>query len=383
MSCEKRLPKAAILTWCYNTGPTNYGQIIQCYAMQTIVQRLGYDTKLIRYRKRDANELLDLDNESEFSINLYELWYRLEKVERKINARILRFIQFVKENIEMSNQCYTKEQIEKECKDCSLLICGSDQIWNPQWFDDVYALNFGDESQIRIAYAASGVLIEDEPSEAIYKELGGYLECFDAISVREKDSIDILKKYTGKNIIDVPDPTLLLGQDEWNQVAAGQLEEEPYILCYSLGRLRIQKVLLKYIMLKHNVKKILFITSGFREEEDELETGHFFYSVKDAGPAEFIALIRDAEAVCTDSFHGLALSIIYQKQFYIFERYGINVNSIANTKRQRNLLDKVGIKEQRTVKCVKEIETLEAIDYSKVQLTQFKNELYGLIKNAL
>ena len=72
MDKKEKLPKAAILTWCYNNGSVNYGQILQCYAMQVIVQRLGYDVKVVKYRKKDPDEPPERMNKSEVLTGLYE-----------------------------------------------------------------------------------------------------------------------------------------------------------------------------------------------------------------------------------------------------------------------------------------------------------------------
>lgn len=371
MSDKNRQPKAAILTWCYNNGKTNYGQILQCYAMQITVQRLGYDTKVIRYRKRDKDDWPDENYKSQLTTDLYELWNRLEKVENQIDLRILRFIEFIRNNIHLSNQCYTKEQIEEECKDCEVLFCGSDQIWNPIWFDDVYALNFGNSLQKRIAYAPSGILVENEENKEIYKILGKCVDRFDIVTVREKESIEILEKYTKQKIEDVVDPTLLLSQEDWDQVASDIDINEDYIFCYFLGRIRMHKMLLKRIMKKYSVKKICFITSGDYEDEDRWNPGNYFYPIKDAGPAEFVSWIKGAKAVCTDSFHGMALSIVYQKQFYVVKRGSSNMHIVANLLRQKNLLRKVGIGEERIVTCVRELETIDPIDYEGIRSSQY------------
>lgn len=375
MNRRTRREKAALLTWCYNNGKTNYGQILQCYAMQTMIQRLGYEVKLIRYRKKTPDE--KLGNGCCFvPINdLYELWYRLKKVEGKVDIRIIRFIWFIKKYIHLSRQCYTKEQVETECKDCKVLFCGSDQIWNPVWFDDVYALNFGRDGQKRIAYAPSGILVENDQSRDVYRGMGKYLERFDWISVREKKSVEILKKYTEKPVMDTVDPTLLLSRKDWDKVATHRLSEEPYIFCYSLGRLRPNKLLVKRIMKRYDAKKVLFTTSGHYENESEQESGGCFFSVDTAGPSEFLALIRDAEAVCTDSFHGLALSLIFKKQFYIFERNDPDIAVWASMLRQENLLEKVGITDKRIMRNVTDIERMEPIDYKKVRTTGYWKQI--------
>ena len=383
MDKEKKSPGAAIITWCYDNGKTNYGQILQCYAMQELWRKMGYRTKIVRYRRRDREETMFLEKRSELGVNLYELWYRLKKVEKNLDMRIVRFIAFIKKYISLSEQCYTKKQVEEACGDCEVLVCGSDQIWNPEWFQDIYALNFGEDRQKRIAYAPSGVFVENERNENVYRDLGKYLDHFDLVTVREKDSIEILKKYTRKRIVDVPDPTLLVTQTDWNRVAAKHVVTGPYIFCYSLGKLRKHKVLLKHIMKKYGANKVMFLVSGFYEKEDELEKGGYFYPLEHIGPSQFIALIRDARAVCTDSFHGLALSVVYRKQFFVFDRIDPRTDINANTARQRNLLEKIGIGNERFVRCVRDMDKIEEIDYEKVQLETRWDEIKALLGSVL
>lgn len=383
MGNDNRSRKAVIVTWCYDNGRTNYGQILQCYAMQTMVRRLGFDTKVLRYRERKEKEEISLNKKSKEYIDLYELCYRLGTVEREPSIRIFRFVEFIKENISLSEQCYTKQEVEQECKDADVLFCGSDQIWNPLWFKDVYALNFGKASKKRIAYAASGVFTENPQNELIYKELGRYLDCFDLVTVREKVSIDILSKYTKQKIMDVVDPTLLLSSDDWNRIAARPIIDEPYIFCYCLGRIRGHKLLLKRIMRKYGVEKILCIASDFREyERESVEKGYFRW-VTDAGPKEFIALIRNAQAVCTDSFHGMALSIVYQKQFYLFERTGPRSQLVANLARQENLLEKLGITGMRMITCAKELDECDEIEYDRVCIKENQENAEELLKRII
>ena len=378
---EKR-PKAALVTWCYR-GEANYGQVLQCYAMQRVIQLLGFDVAVIQYRKPDEKEYLYRRWKSKLLIGLYELWYRLVKVEHRADIRIIRFIQFIRKNIRLSRQCYTKEQVEKESENCSALFCGSDQIWNPLRYDDIYVLHFGALSQKRIAYAPSGVFVENTSTETVYKKIGRCLDSFDLVTVREKESIDILDKYTRKKIVDVVDPTLLVTRKEWDQIARGQLSKEPYVFCYFLGRFRGYKMLIKKIMREYKVNKILFVTSGFYKEENELNADTYFRSVKGVGPSEFLALIRDAQAVCTDSFHGIAFSIIYQKQFYMLGRNIPQKDFWASTWRQSNLLEKVGIGGQQTISCLKDLERWKKIDYSNIHLEMLWKEAEQILSPVL
>lgn len=384
MKRQTEYQKAAILTWCYTKGTINYGQILQCYAMQTVIRRFGYHTTVIRYRKLNKDGVLGKGRGvPSLLTDLYELWHRLTKEERHTDVRIWKFIGFIKKNINLSRQCYTKMQVEEECKDCSVLFCGSDQIWHPAEFDDVYALDFGKPLQKRIAYAPSGVFYDDIQTEAVYKKLGECIEKLDLVTIREKQSKDILSKYTKKEIKVVVDPTLLLTKDEWNQIAAERTEKQPYIFCYFLGRLRPYKMLLKRVMDKYRVTKILFVTVGEYKDENEINEDEHFCFIKNAGPAEFIALVRDAEAVCTDSFHGMAFSIIYQRQFYVFKRNVVGNHLWASLWRQESLLEQVGIKEQRMIKCVKDLKLVEEIDYRKIDLEQLREKIKQLLEQEL
>ena len=331
--------KASILTWCYNNGKANYGQVLQCYAMQELVRMLGYDPIVIRYRKPDGNENVP---EDEAARDRHELSYRYEKVEGEKDERIQRFITFIKEHISLSKQCYSKEEVSECCKGSKVIFCGSDQIWNLLVFDDVYALNFETYDAKKIAYAPSGIFVELKKWKDKLTLLGSCLNSFNLVAVREEESIPILEKYTDKSMEAVMDPTMLVPVQKWDSIAGERLSEESYIFCYSLGKLRENKVMLRYLLKKYNARKVLFITSGFFPNEDNLEEDDLFKAVKNAGPAEFISLIKHAEAVCTDSFHGLVFSIAYKKQFYMFRRHAENADFDlwGNRSRQRNLLKK-------------------------------------------
>lgn len=363
----KEKGKAAILTWCYNNGKTNYGQILQCFAMQEVISQLGYDPVVVRYRRPDSDENVYGLPKSER--DRYEYDYRIRVVEGKKDKRIERFMSFIRENIELSEQCYTKAEVEEVTADCEVLVCGSDQIWNPLWFDDIYALNFGSPGQRRIAYAPSGVLDESSTQATlIYKEIAEYIERFEFVTLREKKGVEILKKYSNKIISDAIDPTMLVTQDRWDEVSALPVSTERYVFCYSLGRMRPHKILLRYFMKRYRADKVFFITSGHYDEEDELETDDVFKAVTDAGPAEFISLIKNAVAVCTDSFHGIAMSAIYRKQFYVICRNDPNISVWASMERQMNLLDKLGMKDGRIVRSIADAESMADINYKEITL---------------
>ena len=359
------MKKIAIATWCDNMGVTNYGQVLQCYAMQKICEKLGAEVFVINFRKKTEQDMLQGHFSNETLNRCYEFVYKVSKVEEKIDKRILRFRKFIRKSIRLSTPCYTIEEVEVCTKDCDILLCGSDQIWNPLWTHPVFALNFGTKEQKRIAYAPSGIALEDSYSISKYKELAGYIQRFDAIAVRERQGAEILRKYSKKDIKDVLDPTFLLEDKDWGKVMASRIIEEPYVFCYTIGNIRPYKHLLKALMYRYGAKKVIYIPSNIIESDYKDSVN--FMAYKSAGPAEFLSLIKYAQLVCTDSFHGIALSMNLKKQFCTLTRAQNGNEAIASEDRITNILEKAGL-ENRKIRCVKDIEKLQEVHYESVEV---------------
>ena len=354
--------KVSIMTWCDNNGPTNYGQILQCYAIQTMVQKLGLEPVVIQYRKKSDLDFYQGKFKIGFLNQIYEVLFKIFVIEKKFNRRIFLFRKFIKEQIKRSRPCYDKIDIENVVKDCKCLICGSDQIWNPIWFDPMFFLEFGTTYQKRIAYAPSGIAIEEAEMEEVYSKMGMLINKIDVVSIRESMGAQILNKYTDKKIETVLDPTLLLDRKDWDKIVSKRLIREPYIFCYVMGSLRQHKLVLRQLMKRYKVKKIVFIPSNIVEDRVGFAT-----PLTDAGPAEFVSLIKYAEAICTDSFHGTTLSIKYRKQFYLLKRVQQDCYRWANFSRIDNVLDKIQI-DGRLVSCVKDVNSLGDINYKIVDI---------------
>lgn len=366
--------KAAILTWCDNNGPTNYGQILQCYAMQNLVDSWGYESFVVQYRTKDDRDIMkhNFSNRNPLGRWLnkhYENRYNLEVIERGETDRVKAFKKFIREHIRLTSPCYTKAAVEYETKDCELLVCGSDQIWNPIWFHPIWFLDFGTKEQKRIAYAPSGIFHDDEESAVYYKKMVPLLDNLDVITVREQLGAEILSKYTEKEVQAVLDPTLLMDSKQWDEVAADPLIEGEYIFCYIMGSIRPYQLILRELMKKHGAKKVVYIPSNLLQEGRLPD----FVAYEEAGPAEFISLIKHAKAVCTDSFHGTAISILYGKQFYNVRRAQAGVEKFGGTQRVDNLLGQLQIG-SRTLGNVKETRKMSDIDYGVVyeKLNEYK-----------
>lgn len=285
-----RPPKAAILTFCNNNGPTNYGQILQCCAVQRFLTAMGYEAGVVLYQKNAANEV--------------------------VTDRKRRFDSFIQRHIQTTRPCFTIRDVETVTDGCDVLICGSDQVWHPNYVDRIWALDFGRAEQKRIAVAASGVFHENEKTIPALKELGRALDRFDVVSVRESRAKEILSRYTNKPIHALADPTLLLPGEEWDALASESAAREPYILCYCLGFAQNHALLIQEAARLYGNIPVRLIPSNLFNES----LSGFFCPELGVGPAEFLSLVRNARAVITDSFHGVAFSLIYGVDCYPVRR---------------------------------------------------------------
>lgn len=190
------------------------------------------------------------------------------------------------------------------------LFVGSDQVWNPEYIgnDIRYFLNFVPPEK-RFSYAASfGVSEIPSKYKDIYKES---LNSMNKISVREVQGVNIVKSISDITAKLVADPTLLLTQNAWNDLArvSDFSSNENYVLIYILGELspKNSEIIVDYAKSKH--AKIITIMGDVYDSDYWIPT-----------PIDFLAAIRGATAVFTDSFHCSVFSIIFNIPFIVFDR---------------------------------------------------------------
>ena len=173
----------------------------------------------------------------------------------------------------------------------------------------------------------------------------------------------------------------MLESCDWNSICPSRIIKEKYVFAFFIGYIDPQKHLIKQIGKKYNAEKIVYIKMDISNENfNELDNMEGLSAV---GPAEFVALVRDAEAICTDSFHAFAFSIIFEKQFYLMNRVYTPLDEVSN-QRWDNVMDKVGI-ERRYSNSKKEILALKDVDYDSVfqKIETLKNESREWLLSAI
>ena len=352
------MKKIAVYTWCYDIGKTNYGQILQCYATQEMLRKLGYAPTVLRYRKPLPDENI-FEFKRADKREKYEREYRIRYIEGVEDTRIDKFFEFITKNINCTIPCYTEEELKTVSSDAEVLVCGSDQLWAPEMYDPVSLLRFTGENQKRISYATSGLNNADIVDRQMCKELSEELQRFAAVSVRENSSKNFLEKLINKEVEVVLDPTLLLPDNIWKEICTPCVTEEKYILAFFLGPFTYNKIVLKELMRLYKVDKVLYIKSSYFREEGIVSEGKFIEAVG-IGPREFLSLIKNAEAIYTDSYHGSVFSVIFHKQFYVVNhRSPYRINELCE-----NL--KIG---NRRTESIRQLEDREEIDYRVVDKT--------------
>jgi len=332
----KKTTKQNVGTITFQTS-YNYGAVLQAYALRKTIEKLGYSSDIINYippiRSQAFYEKPSLFSKgiSPSSLAVFGIDRILFPAPRK--KRYERFMEFFSSQLKLAAEtCRTTDDLRNIASKYDTFVCGSDQVWNTRSYgiNDGYFLNFVPPDKRKVAYAPSfgHANIEDSHREFVKKSLAS----FHSLSTREETGKKIIAEIVGRESEVVLDPTFLIKQDDWNEIAAERVVDEPYILCYIFS---YPKTLLETArtLKKRTGFPILFV--------DAVGRGIFCRSMKamlDVGPREFLALIRDAEIVLTTSFHGTALSINYRKPF-ITQYKG--TNSVAAGSRITGILDKV------------------------------------------
>lgn len=291
----------------------NYGAFLQAYALQKAIEGISSEKKIyvIDYNPPEMEKVYIshiggwYDKKCSIITNLIrgtEHYYHiyLNSIRSRRFKSCLR-----KLNLKELN---TKQHYDT-------IVVGSDQVWNTKTTSGIVPYYFGvhpclESVNRRISYAASlGGMRYDEKELSEVKKL---IACFDAVSVREKTDITYVASITGEKVHSVIDPTLLMDDFFWNTFAS-KCKEEDYILFYTLEE---NHVLLSSALdeAKKRGATLIIISPVPLIRKRSIVKTKYIWTV---GPDEFVALIKNASAVFTNSFHATCFSLIFRKKFHV------------------------------------------------------------------
>lgn len=310
----------------------NFGAVLQCYALQSFLESQGFEVKVIDYRcKAIEQTYYFLNIKSLFSrFNIFasilnymnQIYQWKDRLHRKRG-----YENFRKKFLHLTDPM---NEIEKDLG-FDVYITGSDQVWNTQLLhglDKMYFLDFPQsEGTKRISYAVSSEQNAINELRKYENYLRRALNNFTSISVRESAFAYELKKYTSKNIHVCLDPTFLIAREDYIKLAI-RPKYNNYILVYHMAEIPEGSKLAEKIARK-NGAKIVEIHARFANRKDKSR------HIQNVGPLELLGYIAYANMVITTSFHGLALSLILEKNFYVMSKSG--------NLRLRNICSELGL----------------------------------------
>lgn len=308
------MKQIGIITHFY--GSENYGGVLQSYALCQFLRNQGFDAEQIQYDK-DKGESIKrrLGKIYRYTLSIPRR-IKQKSIYREIKERKAVFALFRDKQVCHSKEVFAKDLLHKLAKEYQLYITGSDQVWHPNAVCDAYLLDFGVDGVKKMSYAAS--VAKDTLSIEELKRYKGAFTDYTAISVREKSAIELLQPVAPVEIQWVVDPVFLLKREEWKLLIGSKCDSERYVLCYFLGNDSSERKIAKeYANCKNLRLKVMPFLNGEISESD-LDYGD--ERIINASPVEFVQLIQNAEIVFTDSFHATAFSLLFEKQFYVFER---------------------------------------------------------------
>lgn len=327
----------------------NYGALLQTYALQRSITSIGYEATVIDY----SNSNIDKERKKPYwreyrnPLNYHNdrLIYEIESVKEK------KLREFLNTRINKTEKA-DRDNISEISSDLDVVFTGSDQVWNDGItdFDDTYYLDFV-PAEKRCSYAAS-IGREVIPAENIPR-MQRLLFNYRAISVREETAKEALESQMGISSTRVLDPTLLLSEKEYKEIAKKPTEKR-YVLLY---------MLLYSESLVHSAKKmakekdvpVFCINSSGKRIKGVVDCS-------EAGIEEWLGLFLNADFIFTNSFHGTAFSINFNKQFNV----ELPPAKIQASSRVKDILKIFGLENQ----VIENRETkVDIIDYELINKT--------------
>lgn len=333
---------------CIKYYHENYGGVVQCFAFTEFLKNNGVEFQLIKYNKKNGLKGIIKNLPRIFNRILlkdkYEQFKKIIGLKRNKDYRANYLIRmntihnFQKHYFTNILEVNSYQELSKIAVKFDSFISGSDQLWSPAGLPtNFFNLMFVPDQIKKVSYASSfGVSNIPWYQKTRTKK---FLLRFDNISVREEQGAKIINELIHKKVDIVVDPVFLLTKNEWELILGDKLiMSNSYIFAYFLGDNEIHR---QEVIDFAKRKKIKIVTMPHLDQYIKKDEHFGDVQLYDVDPFDFLRLIRNANYICTDSFHGTAFSILFNKQFIVFDRYKKNSTTSKNSRIESicNMLD--------------------------------------------
>lgn len=337
----------------------NFGAVLQAYGTEKYLAAKGFEPVLIDYTPLPKVENDKAVKKSSRIINkLSLLKHPFNVLYGKIKRKKMN--DFKSENLKISSDRYVGE-ISKLKEDYDVIIAGSDQIWNTDlsFGSKTFFMDFNTKAK-KIGYAVSVGKkdFSNQEQEMIHK----FAKNFDALSVRENSLKEYLCEKEGIDSVCVCDPVFLPDKTLWDNLTFSPPYKD-FIFVYAM-EFSSKLVKTANILQKLTGKKMYFIHAGGDAPSAKIHGK----SIKISGPKEFLSLIKNADIVLTNSFHGVAFRLIFGGKLFVVE----------HSKRNERLVQILNL-----CNCSEKIITLKDNNFDIHKNSIDSNSAYKKLKNFI
>ena len=310
----------------------NYGAVLQAFATKKFFESLGVNTVFINYvRENVRNRKIKNEkwNNNFIKRNIYKMY---KYVDGKLKEKV--FVTFVNKNLDFTQEYENKESLYNGKFDADVYCVGSDQMWNSEYNGGVIGENFLEfvpNGKKKISLSTSMGMTSFRSDELEKMRL--LLRDFSFISVREKSAMTIITEMGIPNVYQVLDPTLLISGSMWKKILNVKKNNRKYVLIYQLNDNPDIQKFAKHLSKREGLQ-IIQITYYLSQHWKEIKT------IYNPSIEKFLSLVANASYVVTDSFHGTAFSINFNREFFAFAplKYADRIYSILDITNLRNRL---------------------------------------------
>lgn len=343
---------------CYN-----FGASLQAYALEHYLESQGHDVEIIHYKPDylSGHFKLTAVNNTKFNRPILKQLYLLAKLPGRLSGlkRKKAFDNFTDKYLKLTRRYNSFDELKENPPSADCYIAGSDQIWNTLFKngrDAAFYLDFGNEGTKRISYAASFATADVVPEFRQF--VCDKLKNFNSVSIRESNSLPLLKSLGRNDGVVVCDPVMLPERSQWVELMSQnplnpKYEADisrPYILLYLSDNSKA---------IENTVKELKQKTGWKIYAVGAVKAAYADRNFTDASPVDFLHLIANSQFVASNSFHATVFSLIFEKKFCVVNRIeGIN-------ERMKSLLENFGLGDRLVSSCNPGL--LSDIDFEEVR----------------
>lgn len=363
----------------------NYGMLLQALATQQFIEMQGYDTEILEYTRINYKHIRFTPWLAVYAVD--EIIKRIKK-RKQAQTEVLDEVHkknvlerkeisntFIENKLKNRRKIKGIEALEAAGKDYKGVLIGSDQIWPPDAaFGNFTTLRFVPDEINKMSYATS--LGVSKYPYYCRSSAAQFWKRMEHLSVREEQGRKIIQDICDVPVEVVVDPTYLFTGEQWKKlIPEGKPIEGEYILCYFLGSTKEHKMLARQFADKKELKLITILST---ESVSDIDVSYADEVITGKGPDTFVNLIRNAKYILTDSFHGVAFSVINNKQFYVFYRTKVGSKNSRNS-RIDNILAMWNLEDRLVLNDASVDDfTKKEIDYRKVNALVEKKRLHSI-----